>query len=195
MLGDHWPFDGRTEPPARSFRPSGRTGFVLAVTLLWAAGSFTFFSYLTLVVERTAAVGGVGVAIYLVVFGIAGVLGALTSGRAADAYRPALVVAITLAVVATAELGLALTATVAPPQPTAIVVTGILIATYAAGTWAITPPQQHRLLTTSPDNPRLLLSLNASALYAGVAVGAAAGGALISTSHSIVALCLAGASF
>lgn len=196
VLGCHWPFDSRTEPPARSFRPSpGRAGFVLVVTLLWASGSFAFFSYLTLVVGRTAAVGGTGVAIYLVVFGIAGVLGALASGRATDAHRPARVVAIALAVVAAAELGLALTATVAPPQLAAIVATGILIATYAAGTWAVTPPQQHRLLATHPDNPRLLLSLNASALYAGVAAGTAIGGVVISTTHSIVALCLGGASF
>lgn len=73
--------------------------------------------------------------------------------------------------------------------------TGILIAIYAAGTWAVTPPQQHRLLATHPDNPRLLLSLNASALYTGVAAGTAIGGAVISTTHSIVALCLGGASF
>ena len=196
VLGARWPFDDRTEPPVRSVRRSpGGAGSVLIVTLLWAAGSFAFFSYLTLVLNTAAAIGGIGIAIYLVVFGIAGVLGALTSGRATDAYLPAHVVAIALALVAAAELGLALMAALDAPHLTAIVVTGILIATYAAGTWAVTPPQQHRLLATHPDNSRLLLSLNASALYTGVATGTAIGGAVISTSHSIVALCLGGASF
>ena len=195
-LARRWPFERATAAPAKSPRQSPRSaGPTVVVTLLWASGSFTFFSYLTLVVNATAAVGGIGVAVYLVVFGIAGVLGALISGRATDAHRPAQVVAAALGVVAAAELGLALLATIATPHLTAVVGTGILIAIYSAGTWAVTPPQQHRLLATLPDNPRLLLSLNASALYTGVAIGTALGGAVISTAHSIVALCLGGAGF
>lgn len=196
ILGVHWPFNRRTEAPSRLSKPSARhAGLVLLVTLLWASGSFTFFSYLTLVVKTAADVGGPGVAVYLVVFGLAGVLGALISGHATDTHRPVRVVAIALVGVAVAELGLALLAATAAPHATALAITGILIATYAASTWAVTPPQQRRLLTTSPDNPRLALSLNASALYAGVAIGTAGGGALISTSHSIAALPLLGASF
>lgn len=196
ILGVHWPFNRRTEAPSRLSKPSARhAGLVLLVTLLWASGSFTFFSYLTLVVKTAADVGGPGVAVYLVVFGLAGVLGALISGHATDTHRPVRVVAIALVGVAIAELGLALLAATAAPHATALAITGILIATYAASTWAVTPPQQRRLLTTSPDNPRLALSLNASALYAGVAIGTAGGGALISTSHSIAALPLLGASF
>jgi MFS transporter, DHA1 family, inner membrane transport protein len=66
------------------------------------------------------------------------------------------------------------------------------IAVYGIGTWAVTPPQQHRLLEGGGDD-RLLLSLNASAIYAGVALGSAIGGAILAATTSSVAVCLAAA--
>jgi predicted MFS family arabinose efflux permease len=41
----------------------------------------------------------------------------------------------------------------------------------------------------------MLLSLNATALYAGVAIGSAAGGVVLATTHGVVALCLVSAVF
>jgi predicted MFS family arabinose efflux permease len=42
---------------------------------------------------------------------------------------------------------------------------------------------------------RMLLSFNATALYAGVAIGSAAGGVVLATTHSVAALCLVSAAF
>jgi DHA1 family inner membrane transport protein len=53
---------------------------------------------------------------------------------------------------------------------------------------AITPPQQQRLLSNG-GNGRFLLSLNASALYAGVSLGGAVGGVMLVLTHSVAALC------
>jgi predicted MFS family arabinose efflux permease len=58
---------------------------------------------------------------------------------------------------------------------------------YGLGTWAVTPPQQQRLL--AHGGGRVLLSLNASALYAGVALGGIIGGVTLSLSRSIAAVC------
>ncbi len=52
-----------------------------------------------------------------------------------------------------------------PAGPAAVIASGPATASYGFGTWAITPPQQQRLLSTR-GNERLLRSLNASALYA-----------------------------
>jgi predicted MFS family arabinose efflux permease len=62
------------------------------------------------------------------------------------------------------------------------------IAVYGVGTWAVTPPQQQRLLAEANDE-RFLLSLNASALYGGVAVGSALGGAILAAAGSVADLC------
>jgi predicted MFS family arabinose efflux permease len=66
------------------------------------------------------------------------------------------------------------------------------IAGYGLGTWAITPPQQQRLLRAGGDD-QFLISLNASALYAGVGLGGAVGGVTLALSHSITAVCLTAA--
>jgi predicted MFS family arabinose efflux permease len=56
------------------------------------------------------------------------------------------------------------------------------------GLWGITPAQQHRLIREGGP-ARIILSLNASALYTGVAIGAAVGGAMIAAGRSVTALC------
>jgi len=66
------------------------------------------------------------------------------------------------------------------------------IAGYGFGTWAITPPQQQRLLSTG-GNDRFLLSLNASTLHAGVGLGGAIGGMTLALSRSAAAVCWAAA--
>ncbi len=83
---------------------------------------------------------------------------------------------------------------------------------YGLGAWAITPAQQKRLLgasssassrvySNSAENPsarghvrsgdhsRILLSLNASALYAGVCLGGAVGGLTLALGRSVAILC------
>ena len=72
------------------------------------------------------------------------------------------------------------------------VASAALVALYGLGTWAITPPQQHRLLAAGGDTG-FLLSLNAASLYGGVALGSGLGGAILALSGSAVAVCGAAA--
>jgi predicted MFS family arabinose efflux permease len=98
----------------------------LVTTLLWATGSFTFFTYVGVILHRTASAGASGLAGFLLLFGLMGLAGAATAG------------------------------------------------------W---------LALASGGDERLLLSLNASALYAGVGLGGAIGGVTLALSGAAAAVC------
>ena len=172
----------------------GRAARVVAVTFLWSTGSFIFFSYLSVVLLASAGVAGGAIAGYLFVFGAAGVAGAILAGRAIDARGPIPVVLTGLALIVAALLGFAALTKAAAASHDAVILAAILVAVYGAGTWAITPAQQYRLLGAK-ENERILLSLNASAVYAGVGVGAAAGGIVLAVNGSVPALCLSATAF
>jgi predicted MFS family arabinose efflux permease len=169
----------RTEAPPAAPARAG-VPLTLATTLLWATGSFTFFTYVAVVLARRASVGTAGLAAFLLLFGLVGIAGAAAAGRLTDARGPItpLVGALLLVTVALAGLAVA----------TGRVAAAALVALYALGTWAVTPPQQHRLVAAGGDTG-FLLSLNASALYAGVALGSGLGGAILAATGSIAALC------
>jgi MFS transporter, DHA1 family, inner membrane transport protein len=159
----------------------------LATTLLWSTGSFTFFTYVAIVLHHTASVGTAGLAAFLLLFGIAGIAGAVLAGWATDkkGSLPTLMGGLTLVIASLTALGI--TAAVASAT-TALAASAAAVAGYGIGTWAITPSQQHRLLARGSDD-RLFLALNASALYAGVAAGSGIVGALLAATGSIEAIC------
>jgi predicted MFS family arabinose efflux permease len=170
-------------------------GLTLSVTLLWSAGSFTFFSYLTLVLRTAGVAAGSGIAAELMLFGAAGVLGAYFSGKLTDSRGAVPVAAAALATMAISEVGFALLAASTLAETALATLATVLFGVYAVATWAVTPAQQHRLVGLAPEATRMLLSFNATALYAGVAIGSAAGGVVLATTHSVAALCLVSAAF
>ncbi|HEU0193545.1 MAG TPA: MFS transporter [Gaiellales bacterium] len=169
-------------PPPGQARPgesARRSAPVLLVTLLWSTGSFTFFTYLAPVLERSARAGGFGIALYLSLFGLAGVVGAWLSGRSTDRRGPlpTLIVALTATSAALAGMAAVTHAHLAGAAGGAATA-GALIA-YGLATWSVMPAQQHRLITVAAGRERLALSLNASALYAGVALGGGLGAVIL----------------
>jgi MFS transporter, DHA1 family, inner membrane transport protein len=179
------PHQGSRPAPAPAAVPRGAVLLTLATTLLWATGSFTFFTYVGVVLHRTASAGASGLAGFLLVFGLTGLAGAAAAGWLTDKKGPlpALAGGLTLTALSLAGLGV-----IAAAGPAAVIAGGMAIAGYGFGTWAITPPQQQRPLSTG-GNERLLLALNASALYAGVALGGAIGGLTLALSRSTTAVC------
>ncbi len=161
---------------------------ILLTTLLWATGSFVFFTYVGVVLHETASAGAAGLAGFLFVFGIAGVAGAAGSGWLSDARDPLVALAGGLVLVALSLAALGVVASAAPGGTVGVFASGAAIVAYGVGTWAITPPQQRRLIARGGDE-RLLLSLNASALYAGVALGSAAGGLTLAAGAGTAVLC------
>lgn len=169
-----------------------RALWVLSTTLLWSSGSFVFFTYIAVVIRQATSVGTAGLSLFLMLFGLAGISGAVLAGRSTDARGAAFTLLWALTAIVAALTGLGFVVAVGLRGAAATSATAIALIAYGVGTWAVTPPQQHLLLEASDDR-RTLLSLNASALYGGVALGSTLGGAILARSHSSAAICWVGA--
>jgi DHA1 family inner membrane transport protein len=149
------------------------------------------FTYLGVILGHTAGAGAAGLAGFLLLFGTAGLAGAALGGRLADRSGPVAALVAALAMTAISLAGLGVTAALAAGWAGAAGSVAA-VAGYGLGTWAVTPPQQHRLLSTGGDD-RFLLALYACALYLGVALGGLAGGLALSAGHLVSTPCWIGA--
>ncbi|MGI5529759.1 MFS transporter [Streptomyces syringium] len=146
----------------------GRIVAAVATTFVFFVAFQAVYIYLA-VAMRPATDGEAGrLTLILLVTGIASVAGSWLGGRAVDRWgvRAVLLAAGSVAALAFAALPwLGLT------------MTGALL--YAAVSplagWAISVAQPHRLASLSPAHAPLLISLNSSALYLGMAAGGGAG--------------------
>lgn len=170
-----WRVPADLQAPGAAFRGIGavlRRGDVaaaLAITLLYFTAIFVPFTYIGPVIRALAPEGGLGLSWTLTVFGLSGVAGTLLGGAAADRLGPRRTMLAGLAVLAGAQALLPLSA----GHPWAMLV--LLVAWGCAG-FGLMSPQQSRLARMAPAQAPLLLSLNASMLYLGTALGAAIGG-------------------
>ncbi|WP_439679354.1 MFS transporter [Embleya sp. MST-111070] len=144
---------------------------VLPLTVLGMTAAYTAYAYSA---PALAAVGvtGSAVAWMLVLYGAGAVLGNLWSGQATDRRGPTRVLAVTYPVMAAALALLAGPAAGDPPRA----VVGALLFGWGAASWAQTPAQQHRLIEAAPQEVPLVVSLNSSAIYLGIALGTGIGG-------------------
>lgn len=176
MLGlAAWRVPASIAAPGASFQGMGavlkrpEVRAALAVTLLYFTAIFTAFSYIAPVIRALAPTGGLGISWTLTVFGIAGVAGTLLGGTAADRFGARQTMLVLLAALAAMQALLPLTAGHPAWMLAALVLWG-------CSGFGLMAPQQARLAQMAPNHAPLLLSLNASMLYAGTALGAAIGG-------------------
>ncbi|HEY5882193.1 MAG TPA: MFS transporter [Nakamurella sp.] len=153
----------------RPLRAAGVPG-TLVGTLLVMAASNSVFSYLGVLLAGTD--GRVGVGLCLVLFGVAGIAGTWSGGRAADRWGglPVALASAVALVVATALV------------PLAVAVTPVLVAlilVWGFTGWTFVPAQQHRLISSDPASASILLALLSSAVQLGFAAGALAGGLVV----------------
>ncbi len=166
------------DAPGASFAGLGallRRGEVLSVlgtTLLYFGAIFAVFSYIGPVLRALGGVSDTALSFTLMLFGCAGVAGTLLGGWAADRFGalPSLrallaLFTLTLAVVPLTEGRYA-------PMLAAFMVWGVC-------GFGLMAPQQMRLVAVDLPRSPLLLSLNSSMMYFGMALGAAVGGALL----------------
>lgn len=149
----------------------------LLTTLLNLAGAFTVIIYLAVVTTESIGLPRDLVPAVLLAFGIGAAFGNAAGGQLADRVgaRRTVIGAVLLNGVMLVAISLA------AHLPAAIVGPAFfaLIVLWGATGWAFPPAQSSYLLSLSPGNAPLVLSLNASALYLGIAGGSLIGGLVL----------------
>ncbi|SNR33319.1 Predicted arabinose efflux permease, MFS family [Haloechinothrix alba] len=145
---------------------------ILPVTVLGMAAAYTAYAY------AIPAFDAVGVSPdatqwMLFLYGVGAVAGAQSSGKLTDRFGGTRVLITGYAVMTCtlAAFGSLSLAGIALPG-----LVGILAFTWGASSWCQTPPQQHRLIAAAPDEAPLVIALNSSGIYIGIALGTFIGG-------------------
>ena len=144
---------------------------VLAVSFLTFAAMLSAITYLVPFLGEVTGVSGAAVSIYLFVYGLATAVGSFGGGRFADADAARMLIVGAVGVVVSL---VALLVFGPNPVAAALAVLGIGLFGMATG-----PSIQHRVVRLAGPGAPLAASLPASAVNAGIAFGAAAGGVAI----------------
>ena len=157
------------------FKTAAKQSAVLRVwlrTLLFFIAIFSVFAYVGPVLLALNAMNPVQLSIVLALFGLAGIAGTLLGGWANDKFGSLRTIQVQLAVLVSMMCLLPLT-------KGNLVATVIIMVVWGMAGFGLTAPQQSRLVSLSPTQAPLLLSLNSSMLYLGTALGAVVSGAVI----------------
>lgn len=151
------------QPPVRA---------TLATTLLYFTAIFIVVSYFDPVLQALVPMSAGALSLTLMAFGCAGVAGTLLGGWANDRFGAQRSLRVQLSLLGATMLALPFTAGHH----------GLLLAVlvlWACAGFGMMTPQQSRLAALAPAQAPILLSINASMLYFGTALGAAVGGAAV----------------
>ncbi|MEW6642490.1 MAG: MFS transporter [Pseudomonadota bacterium] len=150
----------------------------LLVTVLWGTAGFTVFPYLALVL---GAVGldTAGISLALFLFGSAAAVGNMLGGVLVDRIGAS---RTSMTALAGVMLALTLVSVILHtwPAATAWIVLLMVMLPWGISGWAFHPAQSTRLIALVPAAPMIALSLNASAMYLGFALGSLNGGLVVS---------------
>jgi predicted MFS family arabinose efflux permease len=139
----------------------------LAPALLWNLSIYVIYTYIAPILQQGLHITDVSG--LLLVFGIGVVLGNIGGGFIADRFGAIRPIVASLIVLILVFVTLPFSTTTIPGTIAALFIWGI------AGTLVFTP-QQHRMLGLAPQHANVILALNNSTLYLGIAGGAAVGG-------------------
>lgn len=157
----------------------------LATTVMGAGAMFTLYTYVAPVLEALTGASATFITLGLVLIGVGFTIGNALGGRLAD-----------WSLEGSTKLFLGLLALVMLMLPLVLgnhigAAIGLLV--WGIVTFAIVPPVQIRVMQAAHDAPGLAASVNVGAFNLGNALGAAAGGAVISMGLGYAAVPLAGA--
>ena len=149
----------------------------LTATFLWITGAFVLYTFITPLLTAATGWHGASISTLLLIYGAAAYAGNAAGGRTADRWGAGRTVTAALCSLLVSMTAAGWAAHLGPAAGTVIVILTI-IAWPAAG-WSLTPAQSHRLVALAPAAGPQVLSLNTSAVYLGIAAGAALGGEVI----------------
>jgi predicted MFS family arabinose efflux permease len=146
---------------------------MLTLTALALVGPFAVNTFLGVLAESTLGVGGDKLALALAFFGVVSFLGSQFGGHAADRWPRERFLAIVFVVLIAAFPLMSVGPRLGGEAGAALLFAGLAL--WGLFGWAFPIVQQARLVTLDPVMAPITLSLNVSALYIGVAVGASLG--------------------
>jgi predicted MFS family arabinose efflux permease len=152
---------------------------VLLTTAVWATGAYTVYTYVSPFLSASTGLSPEHAGMMITLVGVAAALGVVLGGIAADRFGTRRVQAVTLPLMAGAFACLTLLAVLLAPN--ALPGTVPLLLVWGFSAWGFFPAQQHRVIAVvGTEHASVGLSLNASFMYAGFALGAALGSVVIS---------------
>jgi predicted MFS family arabinose efflux permease len=150
----------------------------LLTTVLWTTGGFSFYTYIASFLSGTVGFGAQGVSAVFCAIGVAAALGTATGGWATDRFGADRVAQGFALLLVAIFGGLSFSAQMLPRGLALPLIVG-LSALWGFAGWGFGPAQAVRLIRLAPDRAPMTLSLNASAIYFGIAAGSALGGVVI----------------
>jgi predicted MFS family arabinose efflux permease len=154
----------------------------LLVTLLWATGAYTVYTYLAVFLASETGIDGTHVGLVLFLWGASAAIGVTTGGRLNDKIGSKTVILSALALLAASFVTMSLSAYLLAPAAARVPVL-LAIVVWGLAAWSYFPAQQARLIEVAGVKlASVVLSLNASFMFAGFALGAALGSVTIAHS-------------
>jgi len=150
----------------------------LAITVLALTGAFTVYTYLAPFLAETTHLTGNAVALVLFLFGVGSTIGNLAAGRAADRFGPDRVMSVILSSLVLLFTVLSLAAVLLPASSARWVIIP-LIGLWGFVGFSFPATQQARLAAMAPRLVPITISLNASAIYFGISLGAVLGSIVV----------------
>ncbi|HTN97061.1 MAG TPA: MFS transporter [Nordella sp.] len=155
---------------------------VLPLTVLGMTACYVPFAF-TLHILEALLIPAALVTAMLLCYGLGAVAGNYASGMMTDRAGPiAVLIAAYLLLTAIFAALLSLSLVQAASHGALV---GLLIFGWGSASWSQTPPQQMRLIAAAPEQAPVAIALNSSAIYAGIALGSAIGGATIGHGASV----------
>ncbi len=142
---------------------------VLGVTLLAFTAVYMPYTYMGIIFERATQGSSIYLAGLMTTLGVVGTLGNLGAGMLADRIGGPRVVAVALLWLIASLLALRL-------ATGNLAYAFAMISLYGIAAFAITTPQQHRLIALKPEAAGVLVSLNQAILYLAIALSGSIGG-------------------
>jgi predicted MFS family arabinose efflux permease len=153
-------------------------GPALLTILLYMAGPFAAFVYLGPLTTQSIGLDRGLLPFVMLAFGVGAAIGNTLGGQLSDRVGANRTVVIAMVANVIALLVLSAIPVVAPQGLVGPVYFGFMFVWGIAG-WMFPPAQVSRIVAIAPDSAPLALSLNASCLYLGTALGAVVGGQVI----------------
>lgn len=166
-----WRYQRRARLAAIVINIHPNTTSTVPLTVLGMAACYTPYAY-TVLTLRTLGVSQKAMVVMLFVYGLGAVIGNLVSGYATDRWSPTRALTITYIVMVLTLAGLG---GIAVNGSFRVLVPPLMLL-WGASSWAQTSAQQHRLIAAAPLESSLVISLNSSAIYLGIGLGAVLGG-------------------